>query len=704
MTTPFNVARPPLSWGRSGGVVTLVEGASFCVCDQAGDITPDHGQGLFFRDARLISRWELHVDGQRIEPLSVQPTDPYAGVFVCRPHPADGRPDGHLVVVRRRLVGPGMREDVTLRNFAAEATAVTLMLTVESDFADLFAVKEGREFASGSERVTTGQDRLAIWPENRDDGLGVVIQTEGANPVVTPNSLIFQVVIEPGAEWHACLQVLPVVDGEELPPRFPRGEPVEASVPAQRLTRWREGAPRLRTDHRPLARAAERTAADLGSLRIFDPQRPDLPVVAAGAPWYMTLFGRDSLLTAWMALIVDPQLAVGTLHVLAELQGNASNALSEEQPGRIMHELRHGSGFGTLLAGNSLYYGTADATPLFVMLLGEAYRWGLADEVRPLTSHANRALAWIKEYGDRDGDGFVEYRRATDKGLANQGWKDSWDAVSFRDGRLAEPPIALCEVQAYVYGAFRARAEMARADSDAATAELYDKRADELKQLFNDAFWLPDGGYLAFALDGQKRPVDAMTSNMGHCLWTGIVDEDKAEQIADHLLSPEMFTGWGVRTLSRADARYNPVSYHNGSVWPHDTAIVAAGLARYGFTDHAKRIAEGLLDAAERFDGRLPELFCGFDRDDFAAPVSYPSSCSPQAWAAAAPLLLIRSLLGFSPSVPDGVLQVTPAIPPHLGTIELDGVPLAGGRVRVTAHIDSADVTGLPPSVRLLTG
>ncbi len=701
METPFNLASAPQSWAQSGDSVTLVEGASFSICAQNGDITPGQAHGVFFRDRRVVSRWELYVDGHRIEPLSVQPSDPFAGVFVCRPRPRPGLADGTLVAVRRRLVGHGMREALSVRNFGAETAAVTITLVVEADFADLFAVKDGRAGAGGAQRVATDGGHLGIWPQERADDLGLVVRSDCGNPIVTPGSLTFQVVVDPGAEWHTCLEALPVGAGEELPPQVNCDESVEHTPAGRRLSAWREGAPRVRTGYPPLAKALQRTGADLGSLRIFDPARPDLPVIAAGAPWYMTLFGRDSLLTSWMSLPIDPQLAVGTLTVLAELQGAKAEPLSEEEPGRILHEVRHGCGFGAPVPGDSVYYGTADATPLFVMLVGELYRWGRADAVRPLLGNVDRALSWIAEHGDRDGDGFVEYRRRTDKGILNQGWKDSWDAISFADGRLAEAPIALCEVQGYVYAAYLARVEIALAEGDPTTAQLYTKLAADLKEAFNETFWLPDRGYLAVALDRDKRPVDSMTSNVGHCLWTGIVDEEKAGQLAERLLAPDMFTGWGLRTLSTESGRYNPVSYHNGSVWPHDSAIVAAGLARYGFVEPAQRLAIGLLEAAERFDGRLPELFCGFDRAEFASPVSYPSSCSPQAWAAAAPLLLVRALLGFEPDVPKGLLRVAPTIPARMGDVRVDGIPLAGGRVSVHGHGHRAEVTELPPGIEL---
>jgi glycogen debranching enzyme len=415
-----------------------------------------------------------------------------------------------------------------------------------------------------------------------------------------------------------------------------------------------------------LQRTLHRSQQDVGALRIFDPEDPTLAAVAAGAPWFMALFGRDSLLTAYMALPVDRSLALGTLRTLARHQGRTTEPATEEEPGRILHEVRLGVDSGLSLGGGNIYYGTVDATPLFVVLLGEFARWGgdrrLVEELLP---HADRALTWMERYGDRDADGFIEYRRATDRGLQNQGWKDSWDGITFADGRPAEAPIALGEVQGYAYDAFRARAELASWLNDDAGARRWSQRAAALKAAFNDRFWLPERGWYALALDRDKNPIDACASNMGHCLWSGIVDAEKAPLVAEHLLSPAMFTGWGIRTLSSAMGAYDPVSYHNGSVWPHDNALVVAGLMRYGFVTSAQRIAEALLAAAEHFGGRLPELFCGFDRGEFAEPVPYPTSCSPQAWASVTPVQLIRTLLRFDPELPQKRLWVAPVLPPR---------------------------------------
>jgi glycogen debranching enzyme len=337
------------------------------------------------------------------------------------------------------------------------------------------------------------------------------------------------------------------------------------------------------------------------------------------------------------------------------------------------------------------------------MLLGELRRWGLArGEVDALLPHADRALAWIEQFGDRDGDGFVEYQRATDRGLANQGWKDSFDAISFADGVLAEPPIALAEVQGYVYAAYLARAHFAREAGDDAVAQHWTGQAGALKRRFNEAFWLPDRGYFALALDRDKRPVDALASNMGHCLWTGIVDEDKAGAVAAHLLGPAMFTGFGVRTLAEPMASYNPMSYHNGSVWPHDNAIIAAGLMRYGAVRGAQQVATAVFDAGECFAGRLPELFCGFDRADFAQPVPYPTACSPQAWAAAAPLHLLRTLLRFDPWIPFGRLWCAPAVPDRYLPLRIARLHLAGAALCLDVRRDCWTLTGLPGGVELI--
>ncbi|NLE71866.1 MAG: amylo-alpha-1,6-glucosidase, partial [Actinomycetales bacterium] len=436
------------------------------------------------------------------------------------------------------------------------------------------------------------------------------------------------------------------------------------------------------------------TERDLGALRIVDPAHPDDDVVAAGAPWFMALFGRDSLLTSWMAVPFAPSLAIGTLRTLARLQGRRDDPMTEEEPGKILHEVRLGMDHDLALGGSSVYFGSIDATPLFVVLVDRALRWGApAGTIAPLLPAVDAALEWMTTHGDRDGDGFLEYQRRTDRGLVNQGWKDSYDSIAFPDGTFAVPPIALAEVQGYAYAAYRARAHLADVLEEGRGADEWRRRAADLQRTFDDAFWLPDRGWYALALDRDKRPVDALASNMGHCLWSGIVPPHRAPQVADALLSPEMFTGFGIRTLGSGSAAYNPVSYHNGSVWPHDTTLAVSGLARYGCTEQAERVLEALLRAARAFRGRLPELFCGFDAADKPVPVPYPTSCSPQAWAAAAPYELLRAALRLDACVPHGELHAAP--------VRVDGLPLGTTRATLVADETTVAVTDLPEGVRL---
>jgi glycogen debranching enzyme len=683
----------------SEGLVTLVEGSSFCISGRDGDLAPATTHGLFFRDTRFLSGMDLHVNGERPEGLAAERTSPFSATFVLRARPVTGRADSSLMVLRHRHVGRGMREDLAVHNYGEEPAYCSLQLRFSADFANLFAVKEGRARPEGQVELEADRDGLRFRQLTGSGGRGLRI-TSTAPAQFVSDIAAWELVVPARGGWSTCLQFTTVIEGDDIEPRYLCGQPVEASTPHRRLDRWRQAVPEVDTDDLYLHQAVTKGAEDLGALRIFDPDYPERAVLAAGAPWFMTLFGRDSLLTSWMALIVDPTLAQGVLQTLARFQGVDVDPRSDEEPGRILHEMRLGEAPSLSLGGGRVYYGTADATPLFVMLLGELRRWGLApDVVDALLPAADRAMAWISDFGDRDGDGYVEYRRSSDKGLGNQGWKDSWDAVRFADGRLARAPIALCEVQGYVYGAYLARAHFADELGDAATAARYRARAADLKTAFNRDFWLDDRGWFAMGLDGDKVPIDALASNVGHCLWTGIVDEEKAPLVASRLLSPEMFSGWGVRTLASDMVGYNPVSYHVGSVWPHDNAIAAAGLTRYGFLEEAQRVILAMLDSAACFGGRLPELFGGLGRDEVPFPVSYPSSCSPQAWAAASPLMFLRSLLRLDPWVPHGKVWLDPVLPDRIKRLRVARIPLAGRRVTVDVEGDSVSVEGLGPDI-----
>ncbi|MGN6610569.1 MAG: amylo-alpha-1,6-glucosidase [Angustibacter sp.] len=683
-TDPWAFEEAPASEGLGAGAITVVEGSSFCISDADGSIRPGGSQGVYVRDVRLLGRWELLVDGQPPQPMTVRYPEPFsAEVITWRPGVRDVRPA--LLVVRRRYVGHGMREDLEVVNDSARPVTCRVTLLADTDFADVFEVKAGTAAGNGWSRRDVVPGVLTLTRRRGEQSVSVEVRGyDGVD--VGAAGLSWTLELPARGTWSTSVEVVGVFDGDRLPLRHPRGLPVEHAGPSQRLRDWRRNSPLMRTADPDLAQVLRRSVEDLGTLRIFDPAHPDRVVVAAGAPWFMAPFGRDSLLTSWMVLPVDTSLAVGTLQTLAEHQGRTVDPSSEEEPGRIVHELRLGPAAHLTLGGRSAYYGSADATPLFVMLLGELATWDVFDDrLRALLPAADRALEWVEHYGDVDGDGFVEYERKTERGLVNQGWKDSGDGVNFADGSLARAPIALAEVQGYVYAAYRARARLAECAGDPMGVRRWSERADRLKRRFDEQFWLPDLGWYAVALDADKRPVDALTSNIGHCLWTGIVDEARAPRVAELLTSPQLFSGWGVRTLATDMGAYDPLSYHNGSVWPHDTALCVSGLMRYGFVEQAQRVAVALLEAAAHFGHRLPELFCGHSRAQVGVPVPYPTSCSPQAWAAAAPLELLRALLRLEPQVHRGRLRCAPAVPERY--LPLDLVNLRLGRSQVELEV-----------------
>jgi glycogen debranching enzyme len=671
--------------------VTLVEGATFAICGRGGDIGGGT-EGVFVADTRICSHLELHIDGELVEPLTVTEPSPFTAFFVGR------SPDREVLVERVFHLGVGLRVDLAVRNLTNEARTTRVALDVWTDLADIFSVKEGRPSARAAE-CTAAPGVLTF--RSTDDEVGLAVTSDPPGQAEGAGRLCWDVELAPRSRWSACLELAAQRRGDQLDLRHPCGEPTELALPATRQAAWNAALPSIQTDIAGLDVAYRRSVEDLGSLRLFDPREPR-PIIAAGAPWFMTLFGRDSILASLMAIWVDPDLALATAHILARLQGTRDDPGSEEQPGRILHEVRFSTGSSMALEDGDLYYGTVDATPLFVVLVDELRRWGTpADEIDSLLPAVDAALGWIAGPGDPDGDGYLEYRRRTPTSLANQGWKDSFDAISFADGRLADPPIALAEVQGYAYAAWLGGARLAEAAGDRETADARRARAATLQERFERDFWLDDRQALALALDGDKHPVDAVASNMGHCLWSGIVRRpDQRAAIADRLLSPEMFCGWGVRTLGESMGRYNPISYHNGSVWPHDTAICVAGLRRAGHHAEALRLAEGLLAAADARDGRLPELFAGIDRDEIPTPVDYPASCSPQAWAAASPLLVIRSLLGLEADLPDGHVTIDPHLPEGT-TLDLEGVNIGPHRATIRATASDAAVDGLPDDVEV---
>jgi glycogen debranching enzyme len=524
---------------------------------------------------------------------------------------------------------------------------------IDTDFADLFEVKD---VASHTRVISRdhGSDSLTLSYERGAFRRSVTIAAS-EHGAITDTGFAFDVPLAAGERWTVAFTVTPHAQqaGISFSDRAVHGslERVRASKSAE-LQAWLEQAPRIETDDSALAQTYRASLSDLAALRLHPDLAAGATLPAAGLPWFMALFGRDSLITSFQALPYLPGLAATTLRVLAARQAQVRDDFHEQEPGKILHELR----FGELTAfgdrPHSPYFGTADATPLFLILLDEYHLWTGDDAlVRELEPNARAALAWITDSGDADGDGYIEYERRNPRsGLLNQCWKDSWDSMQFADGTLARGPIATCEIQGYAYDTQRRCARLARdVWKDEALATRLDERAVALQTSFRRDFWMPERGCHALALDGEKRQVDSLTSNIGHLLWSGILDEEEAAATAALVLSDELYSGWGVRTLGTREAGFNPLGYHTGTVWPHENSLIAAGLARYGHRDAAMTIAHSILGAAPFFEHRLPEVFAGYPASLTSVPVAFPTASRPQAWAAAAPLMLLTTMLGLAP-------------------------------------------------------
>jgi glycogen debranching enzyme len=664
--------------------VSILEGNTFVVSDRRGDVdaSPTDTQGLFHNDTRFLSRWILTVDGQRPNVLSVDSLNYFASQFFLVPGTGTVYVDSPLSIVRQRAVGQGFHEDLTILNHDAEAKDLDVRLEADGDFADLFEVKDA--LTKKGERYRRVEDHRLVLGYRRERYVRETWISSDAGATVDERGLRFRVHLEPHGTWKAGLDVVTGVTGLAGPPARPKyahGDDEPKPNMGSSLKEWLAAAPKLVTSWPRLEQTYQRSLVDLAALRFFPIIAPGQALPAAGLPWFMAVFGRDSLLTSLQALPFTHELARTTLTVLGLRQGTVRDDFRDEEPGRILHESRAGEMTAFEERPHSPYFGSADATPLFLILLDEYERWtGDADLVRKLEPQARAALRWIDEWGDRDHDGYVEYeRRNTTTGLENQCWKDSWNSILFADGTLAPLPRATCEIQGYVYDAKHRCARLARDFwGDPRTAERLTSEAADLKRRFNTDFWIPERGFFALALDGKKRKVDSLTSNIGHLLWSGIVDEDKARACVDHLLGDRLFSGWGVRTMAEGEGGYNPIGYHVGTVWPFDSSFIAWGLRRYGYRKEAARVAMGILEAAEYFDGRLPEAFAGYARAETRFPVEYPTACSPQAWSTGAPLLLLRTLLGLEP-IGDNLL-VDPAVPTTLEQLELLDIPGRWGR------------------------
>ncbi|NUO60208.1 MAG: amylo-alpha-1,6-glucosidase [Hamadaea sp.] len=673
-------------------LVSVVHAPASALGGTDGQLRPTGAQGLFHADYRVLSEAVLRVDGREPVAVAHSLTGPGAAVFVgLLPWLGDLSPDPTVRVERRRRVSAdGMTETIRFANASHEPVTLGLTLDLACDLAAIETVKSGGLTAPVAPQLDG--DRLG-W---RQGGLAVTVAAPAAR--IDAGDLTVQlswtITVEPASatevSWAAAVS-------------DPRAVLVAPAGPVA----WER--PELVADDRRLPRLLEQSLDDLESLRMAEAGTPDDVFLGAGVPWYLTLFGRDSLWAARMLLPLGTDLAAGTLRTLARRQGRVLDPRSGEAPGKILHELRRHE-FHVALDGEELslppaYYGTVDATPLWISLLHDAWRWGLAEDVvEELLPTLEAALTWLDEYADPDRDGFLEYLDTSGLGLANQGWKDSGDAVRFADGRLAEAPIALAEVQAYACQAATNAAAMLDAFGRPA-ADKWRTYAVELAKRFRSAFWVdgPRGAYPAMALDRAKRPVDALTSNIGHLLGTGMLTAEESARVAELLASPELSGGYGLRTMSDRDGGYNPLSYHCGSVWAHDTAIAVSGLAAEGHADAAAVLTEGLLAASEAVGYRLAELHGGDARDDLRRPTPYPAACQPQAWSAASAVAILHAASGLRPDVPAGEVALRPLAGAPLGGFTVRGLRVAGRRVSVTVGRDgSASLSGTPSALTVV--
>jgi glycogen debranching enzyme len=669
-------------------VLTILEGTTFCIADERGDLG-DETSGFFAEDTRYLSILRLTVEGRRPLVLTSDKVEYYSAAFFLRNPPTDSLPLDSLSITRLRFVGEGMQDRVVVQNQSSDPLTFQLALEIGSDFADIFTVK-GYDFSFGDPLHAPPLPPLV--PARFDPEASHFVLADSGSESTTqvilsllPDELeggwaSYMIELAPRERWELLIEVVPSPSGEVVEPKAAeRRFEDELQHARDSLTAWKLRVPQLRAEWDDLHRAVAQSISDLAALRIhgkLNGRATNARLPAAGMPWFMTVFGRDSIITGLQTMLLSTELARSAVEELAALQALEDDAEIDAEPGKIVHEVRRGK---ASQAWFPRYYGTVDATPLYLVLLSEVWRW--TDDARLVTDlkePALRALDWIDRHGDLDADGFVEYLKRSPRGLDNQTWKDSHDSQRFADGRIAEPPIAPCEVQGYVYDAKVRLAEIARdVWRDRELADRLDADAERLRQAFNDAFWIDErGGYYALALDRDKRPVDSMCSNMGHLLWSGIVPTERADAVVDRLMGEGLWSGWGVRTMSAEDAAYNPLSYHNGTVWPHDNSLIALGLARYGRWPEAQRIVQRLLEAAAYLGHQLPEVFSGLPRAETPFPIAYPTAARPQAWASGTPILLLRVLLGLQPSRGRHALEtVAPdGLPSWVGSLRLSGV------------------------------
>ena len=665
--------------------VSIHQGQTVLVSEPDGQVKSPSDKGLYFFDTRVISNWAIYANGEPWDLLNGGAITPYASrTYLTNKqiHTTDGIiPQRSLGLIVSRLISGGMHEDLDITNNGAKRTHFQLEIALHCDFADIFEVKAGAIVRRGEINTTwsPAEQELRTIYRNGDFVRAVTVAPRPghAKTVYANGRLSFEIGLDPGEAWHCCL-LYTLEDGERnLTPLNDCVDQHQESPPAKALTDWLRSVLKVRCSNEEFYRLYHQALEDMAALRfpIVDADHIVL-LPAAGLPWFVAPFGRDSLIVSLQNILIHPDFARGTLDLLGFLQAKDEDDYRDAEPGKILHEIRYGELAHFKLIPHTPYYGTADATPLYLITLHAA--WRATGDRALLERHLETAegcLSWIDNYGDRDGDGFQEYQTRSPVGYDNMGWKDSGDSVVYPDGSLVTGPKALCELQGYVYDAWLRMAEIFDELGKSGRAAALRAKAAALFKRFNEDFWDEDSGFYAFALDGNKKKVLTVASNPGHCLWSGIVPPARAGKVVRRLMAPDMWSGWGIRTLSALHPAFNPYNYQTGSVWPHDNAIIALGFKRYGFGVEAAKIARDISDAGGHFlFNQLPELYTTIQRDEASFPVQYLGANIPQAWAAGSVFALLQAMLGFVPDAARGKLRVDPWLPewlPDLTVLDL---------------------------------
>jgi glycogen debranching enzyme len=670
------------------GQITINDGGSFLLTAADGSIDDRRAQGFFVRDTRLISFYEISLDRQPLTPITSSAiTHRVARYEFTNPELATATgtvPAKKLTITLRRDIIGGMHEDIDITNYHQARIDVQLMLAIRSDFVDVFNVKAQKLVTEGRMNTTWSNCTLTNEYQNGSFIRSICIRPEGASspPRYSNGRLVFDIVLEPGQTWHSCINFIAFVDGEVLEPKHTDAS-IDVTPAGREMANFLKVATQLRSSNQVVEHTYHQALVDLAALRIPVDNGPLVWIPAAGIPWFVAVFGRDPLIASLQTMAVASGLAKGTLLKLVEFQATERDDWRDAEPGKILHELRQGELAQTGKIPSSPYYGAVDTTILWIITLSETYRWSgdrrlIDDCYTPL----EKALDWIEKDGDFDGDGFVEYQSRSSDGIQNQGWKDSGDAIRDAAGNIVDAPIALCETQGQVYDAWQRAAELYDVWGDRDRAQILRQKADELYQRFNEQFWMEDEGFYCLGLDSKKKQIQAIASNPGQLLWSGIVPPERAQQVVKRLFQPDLWCGWGIRTLSEKNPAYDPIGYHTGSVWAHDNSFIAAGLKRYGYHTEANCVAEGIFAAASLFQSyQMPELFGGMERQPESFPVPYIDANIPQAWAAGAMPWLVSSMLGLEADAPNRHLSVQPVLPLWLPDIHLTNIAVGDSTV-----------------------